>query len=532
MRYDVTRVARWLWIVPCWLAPLPIRAQAQASAQTSAHASAQTPDSTASRNAASAVLPDSLGQTTPYVLPAEAAQRAIVASPREHLVTDPAAYQHYVRPGQCEAAGRRAKTYYWRDKRPDTVFATLGNDSVPRVVQAVVAACLTHFSVQTVAEHQLAPYVLAAAYAGQPDVAKAAAARLIALTAKRPAAERGAALYSIVEAYLRASWLPPETVTPYLTQLRALGAPAAEWIYHAYSYALSRAVTHEDGASAMAMGEIAMTAAAQMPHDDRVDNLFDFDNTYEVWAEGAWLQGGPSAAFAILDRAKQDLSTLREVGSPQYAMIQNSIQNAREPYERIGQPVPPIQASDWFNTGGDTSARPRRGVVTFVHFVNANCGGGCYRDYAILRRLQALYGPRGFEIVLVGGTSGFFHTQMQTSTEEEIENERRYFEEYLHLPGVLAINATRFVRVPDGRRFPEPDENERHYGRWSDVFVGRDGAIRYVTYLQKDSWERLQHVVEQALSDGPSASGVSAPGVSAPHASTSDAPVSVPAPAP
>jgi hypothetical protein len=318
-------------------------------------------------------------------------------------------------------------------------------------------------------------------------------------------------LYSIIEAYLRASWLPPETVTPYLTQLRALGAPAAEWIYRAYSYALSSAVARDDGAGAVAMGETALAAAAQMSHDDRVDNLFDFNNTYESWAEGAWLHGGPSAALAVLDRAKQDLSTLRDVGSPQYSSIQGFIQSTRETYERIGQSVPSIQASDWFNMGGDTSARPRRGVVTFVHFVNANCGGGCYRDYAILRRLQALYGPRGFEIVLVSGTSGFFRTQMQTSAEAEIENERRYFEEYLHLPGVLAINATRFVRVPDGRRFPEPDENQRHYGRWSDVFVGRDGRIRYATWLQKDSWERLQRVVEQALSAGPSASGVSAP---------------------
>jgi len=118
------------------------------------------------------------------------------------------------------------------------------------------------------------------------------------------------------------------------------------------------------------------------------------------------------------------------------------------------------------------------------------------RDNApALRRLAA----RGLDITLVVGTRGHFQGRGPLEADSEAVMLQRHYSRDLGVPGTVAITASDYDRMFDGRRVRRPSENETVYavrsGVWG-VLVDRHGIIRRV-YGRWMPWTERQ--IEEAI---------------------------------
>jgi len=243
------------------------------------------------------------------------------------------------------------------------------------------------------------------------------------------------------------------------------------------------AIQWNDLALAAAESDASIAAAGEMTRAERADNVARTSNAYGALTEATRVRSGVEPAVAVTERAKPDLLSTREPGTPQYGMIQNWIEGYKSFFPFYDVKAPVVRAPHWFAENGDTTARPIAGVPTLIIFVDHGCGGRCYPMYATLRRTVARYGPRGLQVVLVGQTKGYFRKQLETDVAHEIAQIRRYYREFLRIPGLLAVQETQFSRIPDGRRMPEPAADARRWPQGVDmILVAKDGTFRSFTW--------------------------------------------------
>jgi hypothetical protein len=115
--------------------------------------------------------------------------------------------------------------------------------------------------------------------------------------------------------------------------------------------------------------------------------------------------------------------------------------------------LPVIQ--HWYGGADTTTPYPRPGRLTVMMSVNRNsCNVDylCEQRYAAWRKLYHTFAPRGVDFVLLTETEGYFGLSTLLPTHAEVDSLRVYYKDRLKLPGILGIQETSFVTLPDGRK--------------------------------------------------------------------------------
>jgi hypothetical protein len=461
------------------------------------------------------------------------------ASAQSPAPADP--YARYTHPGQCVQAAERLSQLYWRDKRADTLVDRPLTDTVPTVVVDAARACATRFSLATAPIADLPDLVALYLWTRQDSLASAAATRLLDAPANQLAtqsgwADRGWRLLMVVRRALSARPVRIDLVKRYLHELDTIRAPsAAPWRMLAYKDFARMALRSGNLTVAHDAVRAAISASQTMVRSEQIDRVYEILEAYDILAEPTSLLASGPAAVAVFDTARTRLLPLRGpgtwgggaaapdessaldnmmrqalgMGEPpppvnrdvmEQQRLQGYIAQLEMPYKMVGNAAPPLTATHWYPVSDDTVARPRRGVVTLVVSVNANCGGGCYSQYAVLRRLQAAYAARGLQIVMLASTHGYFRNQPEPLPAHEAEQSRHYVLDFLKLPGVLGVEETKFSFRDDGMRLNMPGETPQGYFRGRDaVVVGKDGLVRQVVTLWPWREQMVRDVIEAAL---------------------------------
>jgi hypothetical protein len=117
----------------------------------------------------------------------------------------------------------------------------------------------------------------------------------------------------------------------------------------------------------------------------------------------------------------------------------------------------------------------------------------------LLRYLDREYQTKGLEIILITETAGFFRTQLMETTAEEIELVRNFYLNFLKLPVTLGIDETRFSRLPDGRRMPEPVAWRRSWPQTRAVLIDRNGNFAALGMDETYLWKRIRYEIDQVV---------------------------------
>jgi len=383
-------------------------------------------------------------------------------------------FARYVTPGQCEQAAFRLQRQYWRDKRPDTVVYAPATDSVPLVVITSTRMCAARFDIATVSPSELSNLARLYLWTGQDTLAQRAMTRLLTVEHGQPASERGWELYRWVTKLLDAHPSRVAMARSALAQLDTLGAPVAVWRSFGHASLARYLISVNESNAAEAEARAALEASRRMGMEDRVDWLVRTYETYMTLTTSVGVTRGRSAALAVLDTMQKELLPLRP--ADQQMWTQN-IAGERALFSQLEtRGLPPVHATQWYGAQGDT-IRPRSGQVSLLVFV---FGGGDYPMHATLRRLHAKYGVRGLDITLMSRTQGYFRTLLTPSSTVEADSLGSYLLHFLKLPAAVAVEASPFSHLADGRRRDQATTNQQAY-RFSAVLVDRHGVIRWVS---------------------------------------------------
>jgi hypothetical protein len=387
---------------------------------------------------------------------------------------------------------------YWRSRRPDTVRYAPATDSIPAVAVKAARACASRFSIAHARERELLDLAQLYLLGQQDSLAQAAVDRLLATQASEPTVQRGWTLQLIANTYLEAHPSRLTQARKYLQQLDHLGAAASTWRLFAHTAFAKYAMSLNDLPTAIAEAKAALAAGNQMNDDDRMDWVYALYAAYSALADPTTTQTGHPVP-AIIDTMRAQLLSLRPAGSPEQARLKSMIDNMEQLYSLFGKKAEPLVGSHWYNTNGDTSARPKPGVVSLIVFVNSACGGYCYPTYATLHRVYDKYASRGVRFILVTSTNGYFRNKLQPPS-QEADSAIKYFANFLKLPGVIVANETEYTHKPDGRRVNTPTENQKHYYRGRNtILVDKTGVIRLVVNTSPEREATLDAAIEKAI---------------------------------
>lgn len=408
-------------------------------------------------------------------------------------------FARYTTPGQCEQAAIRLTSQYWRDKRPDTVVYAPATDSVPTPVVQAARKCAARFSVESAKERELLDLAQLYILGNQDSLAHAAIKRLLATSREQETVQRGWTISQIAGTFLSAAPRRLTEATQYLAQLEALGKPVATWRMFTQTSFARHYMSVNDLASAVTAGKAAIAASADQPQNDRIDWAYSILSAYASLADPTSVTEGGPAALAILDQMGTAVEPLRPAGTKDLEQLMYNVKVSRVPYTLFGTTGKPLTADHWYNTKAGDTTFPKSGVATLIVFGFHACSGGCYPTYATLNRLHNQFGSRGLQIVLVGGTSGYYRNRLAVPAAES-DSAGKYFGEFLKLPAAIAIDETEFSKRHDGRRVNAPTENARNYSKGrSAVLVGKDGQVKLVVNALPQREETLKAVIEAAI---------------------------------
>jgi hypothetical protein len=164
-----------------------------------------------------------------------------------------------------------------------------------------------------------------------------------------------------------------------------------------------------------------------------------------------------------LVRVKRDLDTVRlsdrlpfilPMTFDKFMYTQETSRNDSILFAMRLRPAPAVVAQRWYGRPDTTVSYPRHGVLTVLVQVHVctEKDTSCRKTAATLHQLYAMFAPRGVDFILEASTTGSFGLSTMLSPAAEIDSLRTYFRDNLKLPGILAIQETRFTRLPDGRK--------------------------------------------------------------------------------
>lgn len=454
-------------------------------------------------------------------------------------VTDP--YARYTRPGQCAQAAARLETAYWRDQRPDTMTYTPRTTEIPAPVVQAARACAARFSVATVPSRDLLSLVQLSLWTQQPELTRAALARLREIERTRNASQRGWMQHLVAISFLGVTPTRLDDARQQLAALDSIGTPAATWRMLAHTKFSIYDYSIGDVTGANDEGRAALAANTQMTKSDRVDWATALTKVYGALVDPVSVLHGAPAALALLDTAETVVTPLRgraavedselaaepTVGAASPSMVISTgggnamvvggsarsgpsdadqflmkaiIAGMRSPFSVFGKPAQPVQEFRWFGRT-DAAVVPRPGVVTLLVAVNPNCGPRCYGMYASLKRLDRKYAAAGLQIVLTSSTSGYFFNHLETDPSVEADKIHTFLSDVVKLPGPLGVESSNFTHIDDGRRFGQATSTQSAYFPMpvtADV-IGKDGVIHFATKLQPTTEKVLDDQIAAAL---------------------------------
>lgn len=374
--------------------------------------------------------------------------------------------------GACVQAVERTMTLFWRTG-PDTTQYTLARDTMLTVSAEAARRCAATFTIATTRPRDL--LLLAELYlaAGKDSLAAAAVARRRDSEATAPAGTRAHTLAQIVSIYLAATPHRVAAARDYLDTLDALRAPgAAVWRLSAHVLMLrfARDFALDDGAT-VAQAEAVIGVGRQLTPHDREEFSWALLHSYVTLAQFAADSGGAVGAHTVLQRARRDIGALRDI-VPQ-------LDERDSLYALYGTRAATLQGV-WFGTGsadgGNVAMRPTPGVISFIVLTPSR------EIMPALRRLRREFGD-ALEITIVTQTVGYFEGRGPMTHANELEYLKRHYYTELNAPAALVVSDTRYTTLPDGRRVPQPTENQRAYKAQFHagfVLVDRDGIVRMV----------------------------------------------------
>ncbi len=135
--------------------------------------------------------------------------------------------------------------------------------------------------------------------------------------------------------------------------------------------------------------------------------------------------------------------------------------------ENLGKLSPPVYGDYWFPAKPEGVVYPRSGVVTILFPVVSDdwrLRNLTLDRIAALHRLKARW-PE-LEIIVIANTRGYFKEIEPPPPEVEAAYVDSMFRQFHDVPGILAVEKTKYWRMPgfDHRRIDEPTENAK-YGR-------------------------------------------------------------------
>lgn len=177
-------------------------------------------------------------------------------------------------------------------------------------------------------------------------------------------------------------------------------------------------------------------------------------SAYTNLAEALAGQGDNEKALDLLRRAPTELADVPRVEGRVKPLV------AR--YELVGKPAAAVVAPVWLNRADAASPLDVKGKVTLFQFTAHWCGP-CKESYPGIKRLQARFNDRGFQIVFYTRTYGYFESERDLTREDEIERDKKYYAGF-GFTHPIAIGAPTFAVVDGKPVYQGDDAVEGAYG--------------------------------------------------------------------
>lgn len=391
---------------------------------------------------------------------------------------EPDGYSKYW-PGACVEAMSRSRNFYWR-ARQDTAQYTIARDTMLDDVRRVARDCKARFGAgaASLTGHDLIPLAQVLLAAGDDAGARAAVDRRLAEPDLKPDDLRAWTLARIVGMYLDALPARVDVARGYLRQLDALkGADAAPGQLRGW---LSTADYYEhiaDDSAMVAASEEAIKAGKRLNEHDRKEFAGAIFSAYHNIAEAEADRTGDSPApRKVLARAKTDIGKLPRMAG-QIAAFDSL-------YSRYGKKGATVLADLWVGAVNDTLF-PKTGKLTVLNFRPSRW------SIPATRRLAREVGD-SLDVALVYSTVGYFRGLGPLTMATEVPEVRKYFFDELKINSSLAINETKYHRLPDGRRVSDPNANDKAYRTGqgvSIVVLDREGIVRRMWTYWTNAYE-------------------------------------------
>jgi hypothetical protein len=416
--------------------------------------------------------------------------------------------ERYTTPEECLAAAwrtRYADLEYgnvWRDTMPLTQAEARA--PLPAPVLGLAGRCGARFSADTTPVVDYLPVTMLFLLANRDTEAETLVKRRLAAVPAKARLERAAVLDTVIGIYLAQSNSDPVDGANYILAQPAriamaeplikelVGITGAPWLRRHDAYVRLLLAARDAGDTARmqwaAKGVIA-TVAAIPTTDQRSDE-------YPGYVRNSFKAMELLAADSLIDSLRRSTASYVALQRANWAKASGERPEAlRLP---IGQLAPAVQGDFWFRRPDSAAARPTKGKVALVAFLDhvlgfeeCTLGGQCYAPAAVLHRVAQRYPD--VQITLASRTHGYFSRAEPPTPKAEADTLAHWWLEEHAVPGALAVTATDFWRLPppDGRRIDRDRANELNYsfGRhWpveaqSAYLIDRSGIIVGVVNL-------------------------------------------------
>lgn len=413
--------------------------------------------------------------------------------------TDP--YTHYLIPQQCVQGALRITNDYWRDKRRDTVAYHPEVVTISDSARVWAAECAVRFSVDSVSSRDLVSLAQLYMLLDSQHMLQAVIERALSPDDKISDEEKGWGLLKLIQGALQSQPVRLSLAQELLDAMSDLDATATKYKVRAQNLLSGYMLTLDSLNLAQSYAQAGLSESRVMPEADRLDFAEWIVDAHLALALPVSITKDGTEGIAVLDNAAKDILTLREPGSPQAAMLNMSINRARPQFGLMGKAASPIHGDFWFNQSDEVSDYPAVGRPVLLVFTGTGCQPvRCYPGYAAVKRLSKKYREAGLDIVYAISTTGSFRNQLVSDPSEEASLARKYFIDFLELPGALSVTVSTFSILPDGRRINDPGINLINYNSGkSTILIGKNGKIIWVDDLKPELERTVDRLIEEEL---------------------------------
>lgn len=416
--------------------------------------------------------------------------------PVTHAEVD--SFTYYLTPGQCKMGVLRAESFYYRDKRRDSVLYEPLRYTVPDIAQRFGRECGAQFDVETIATRDLYESLDLFLLTGEGEKASRVISRIHSSYADSSRFIYGNALLKIVRMALSRGPASLPVAISTAEEIERLGVEARMWSASAYSALSDFYFTLNQLDSAISMGAKAVQEYRGVDSSERLDRFLTILNIYKSYALPYAIKHGSEAAQPILDSLADELTV---IARPRNALheLERMLYSVQSNLSYIGKSSAPLEADDWFNAEPGR-VYPKEKTVSIIYFASGGCSESCLRSIATLKRLMEEFKPQGLEVVLVASTNGHLMNQVISDVKKEASMIRDLIVEYQGLSEPLGVVHTDFIKSPDRRRFNAPQGNEKYYGNtYGHVLVDKEGKIALKLTLTPEHEEVWRGVITSAL---------------------------------